>query len=132
MDFEQIKSEVADDLKIDEARLDKTAANVPRLHIKYLNLLQEEQAKVAYYKAMYKKLYRDRYVYYRNDYEVLLKNKAEIEVMLDGDEAVQKAKAKYEYHLMIANYLENVLKQISGLSFLIRDIIEWKKFQAGT
>lgn len=132
MTFDELKEMVSKDLRIDENHLDRTAAMVPILYTKYLNMLQDEQVRVSFYKAKYKKIYRDKYTYYRNDYEVLLKNKSEIDVMIDGDSEVQEARTKYEYHLMIANYLENVLKQISGLSFLIRDMIEWKKFQAGS
>jgi len=131
MNIEKLQQEVAVDLIIDQNNLDSCAAGVPILHSKYLRLLTECQLVCLKLKADRDRLYREKYLYYRNDYCVLLKNKAEIDVLLNGDSELQILELRYEYEKTCASYLESVLKQISGLSFLIRDSIEWKKFKAG-
>jgi len=122
---------VKKEIRIDENNLDKSAISIPILHSKYLQLLHESQMKCVKLKAEYDQIYRTKYIYYRNDHNIIFKSKSEIEVMVDGDGEVQEKRMKLEYEKSKAEYLESVIKMIGGLSFLIRDAIEWKKFQAG-
>jgi len=131
MNLEHIQQQVARDLKIDQNHLDSAAANVPILHSKYLQLFTESQLLCIKLQSEYDAEYKDKYLYYRNDYPVVLKNKAEIEVLISGDTEIQAMKLKLDYEKTCANYLEAVIKQINGMSFLIRDCLEFKKFENG-
>jgi len=131
MTLEDLKKQVARDVKIDEANLDRTAVNIPMLYVKYLDLLHKSQLKCAKLKGDYDLIYRQKFLHYRNDHNVIFKNRGEIEIMIDGDGELQESRMKLDYEKRKAEYLETVLKIISGLSFNIRDAIEWRKFQAG-
>jgi len=132
MNLEAIQKQVERDVRIDESHLDSSAANVPILHSKYLQMFSQCQLECLRLQSEYETKYREKYLYYRNDFEVVLKNKAEIDVLMSGDEEMKRLRLRFEYEKTCADYLERVLKQITGLSFLIRDMIEWKKFMAGT
>lgn len=127
----QIREMAEKEVRIDESNIDKTAMRIPQMHLKYLKMMQNAQMTCVALKQRLDTEYSKKYMYYRNDYTVIMKNKAEIDVMIDGDEDIQKLRAKLELEKAKADYLEAVIKQIGGFSFLIRDIIEWKKFQAG-
>jgi len=131
MNLQHIQQQAKRDIKINEANLDGTAIDVPMLHIKYLDMLTECQLRCVQLKSEYDTTYREKYLYYRNDFNVVLKNKAEIDVMLNGDGELNEKHLKLEYEKQCAAYLESVVKQIGSLSFLIRDAIEWRKFQQG-
>jgi len=131
MNLQHLQEQVKRDVRVDEKNLNHSAAHIPMLHHKYLEMLTEVQLKCVKLKADHDKLYRAKYMYYRNDFNVVLKNKAEIDILIDGDDEVQKVRLKLEYEKSVAAYLESVIKQIGGLSFLVRDIVEWSKFQAG-
>jgi len=131
MDLQHLHQQVARDLVIDKNNLDESAVKVPILYSKYLQLHSECVLMCLKLQSEYDELAAKKYMYYRNDYEVVLKNKAEIDVMMAGDKELQKLKMKLEYEKSCANYLESVCKQISGLSYLIKDAIEFRKFAAG-
>jgi len=131
MNLQHIQEQAARDIRIDSSNPNKTAVNVPMLHMKYLDLLTDSQLKCIALKHKYDSEYKKKYLYYRNDYNVVLKNKAEIDIFMAGDEELAEFYLKLEYEKKKANYLESLVKQIAGLSFLIRDIIEWDKFKAG-
>jgi len=131
MNLEHIQQQVSRDLKIDQLHLDSAAACVPILHSKYLQMFTEAQLNCLKLQAEYDSAYSDKYLYYRNDYPVVLKNKAEIDVLVSGDSELQAKRLKLDYEKTCANYLESVIKQINGMSFLIRDCLKFKKFENG-
>jgi len=131
MTFQELQDMVEKEICIDRSNPSNTAIKVPQLHSKYLNLLQKHQLVCIKLKTDHDKMYSRKYLYYKNDYNVMLKSKSEIDAMISGDEEITVIRDKLEYEKAVASYLESVLKQISGLSFLIRDIIEWEKFKVG-
>ena len=50
---------------------------------------------------------------------------------LDADEKLSEASLKIEYYVVMINYLDSILKQISNRTYQIKNSIEWHKFQAG-
>jgi len=131
MNLEHLQSQVSRDVRIDEQNLDTSAVNVPILYSKYLQLHSQCVLSCVKLQADYDKLYSKKYMFYRNDYSVILKNKAEIDVLIAGDEEIQNIRLRLDYEKTCANYLESVCKQIAGLSFLIKDAVEFKKFMNG-
>lgn len=131
MDFNELKEMVKNEVRIDEAHLDKTAIKIPTLHTKYLGLLQESQARLVMLKRQYDKKYRERWLYYRQDFNVELKSKAEYESLILGEDEFDSLIFQLEYEKERCEYLESVIKQIGSLGYLVRDAIEWRKFEAG-
>ena len=131
MNLNSLRAEVEKDVFIDKSDPSKTAVNVPLLHNKYLTILSDSQMRLLKVQSEYDTLYREKYLYYRNDYPVVLKGRSEVEVLLNGDEELQKLKIKLEYEKHICSYLESVLKQINQLSFHVKSVIEWERFKQG-
>jgi hypothetical protein len=131
VDFNELQEEVKRDVVFDESNVSNTIVKVPQLHTKYMNLLHQMQLQVIITENKYNKIYRKKYMYYRDDFEILLKGKDEIKLMVDSDEELVAVRSILQYEKTICEYLEGVVKQISGFSFLIRDFIEYEKFQAG-
>ena len=50
---------------------------------------------------------------------------------IDADEKLSEASLKIEYYVVMINYLDSILKQISNRTYQIKNSIEWHKFQAG-
>ncbi len=122
---------VESEIIIDETHLDNAALSIPKLHSKYLNMLHNSQMLCVKLKQTHDDIFRERYLHYRNDHNIVFKSKAELDIMCDGDDDIQNARLKLEYEKGKAAYLEAVIKQINNLGFLVRDVIEWRKFQAG-
>jgi hypothetical protein len=131
MSLENIQKQIERDIVLDSKNLSKNIIQIPSLHSKYLILLQKEQLRAAKLQDEYDAMYRERYMYYRNDHNIIFKNKAEIDIMINGDESIKPIKNKLFLSRNICELYEGAIKQIGGMSFLIRDFIEWEKFQGG-
>ena len=97
MNLNDLRAEVEKDVYVNKSDPSKTAVNIPVLHNKYLAMLSDSQMRLLKVQSEHDTLYRSKYLYYRNDYEVVLKGKAEIEILLAGDAELQKAKIRLEY-----------------------------------
>jgi septum formation topological specificity factor MinE len=50
---------------------------------------------------------------------------------IESDKDIINLSLKIDYHMQIANYLEDIIKQINNRNFMIRAAIDWVKFQSG-
>ena len=64
MRFDDIKRMIEDDIVIDPTELDKEALKTPQLHGKYLNILTDEKLSLSKYRSDYKRLKRNKWLYY--------------------------------------------------------------------
>jgi len=131
MNIAQLQEMIKKDIALDSKNLSKTIIQIPSFYAKYLVLLQREQLNCTRIQSEYDSKYKERYMFYRNDFNVILKNKAEIDVLINGDEEMSEIKDRLFLSKNICETIESAMKQISGMSFLIKDYIEWEKFQQG-
>ena len=131
MSLEDIHKEIERDINLNPKDLSRNIISIPSLHSKYLVRLQREQLNATKLQAKYDEKYRELFLYYRNDHNIIFKNKAEIDIMINGDESISMYRNKLALSKSICSLYEGAIKQISGMSFLIRDYIEWEKFQQG-
>jgi hypothetical protein len=124
--------------------LDKEALKTPQLHGKYLNILTDEKLSLSKYRSDYKRLKRNKWLYYTgklSEEELRDLNwepfglsilKSDIDKFLDSDEELIKIKDKIVFIEEKVNYLESTIKMISNRQWLIREAIDWVKFTHGT
>ena len=131
------------DCKIDETNLAGESKRIPELHNKYYTLYYKEVLRVKKLKADYKELelakrewldgsmaeedLRDRG--WRPYQKKILRN--DMDKYLQSDKDIIAMSLKIDYHSARANYLEDIVKTIHSRNFIIRNMIEIIKFQAG-
>jgi hypothetical protein len=143
MDLKQIREMTEKDLPIDETCLDKESLNIPRLHNKYLILLQDEKLILQKHKIEYRKLQKIKWEYYTGKLdEQILKEKGwepfqlrilkqDVDLYMNSDEDIISYEAKIVYQEEKVNYIESIIKGLNNRQYHIRDAISWKKFVNG-
>lgn len=144
MRFDDIKKMVEEDIVMDPTELDKEALKTPQLHGKYLNILTDEKLLLSKYRSDYKRLKRNKWLYYTGKLSQeqledlnwepfgLTILKTDIDKFLDSDDELIQVKDKMIFTEEKVNYLENTIKMISNRQWLIREAIDWVKFTHGT
>ena len=140
MTLEELQRLVDKDLKLDDTELDSESARIPLLHNKYLQHFNKFTLLLKKAQQDYNGLVRERWEYYTGkadesvyrekpfDLKVL---KSDVHIYIDSDEDIQKADQKVAYLNTVAKYLEQILRSINSRTFLIKNMIEWKKFTSG-
>jgi len=109
----------------------------PRLHAKYLQLLNQMKTMFSDAEIKYKQLYKDKWLYYNGkapahvyaekpfDLKVL---KGDLDMFIDSDDEVCRAKQKKDYLETCINSIDRILKQIHNRGFDIKNTIEIVKY----
>ena len=141
MNLEQIQEMWEKDSKIDPDNLHDESLKIPQLHSKYYTLyntitLLRERAREQYSKV---KLERYNYytgkataeVYAEEPFPYKVREKDAIQRHLDADDKMNKVDMKIKYYDIMLKFLEEIIRNISGRTYQIKNAIEWNKFQAG-
>lgn len=143
MDTNDIATLWAADSSIDETNLVGESKNIPKLHSKYYNLFYREVLRVKKLKAEYKELERLKREYYDGSMaeEDLKDNgwkpfrlkvlRQDVDKYIQSDKDIIKLSLTIDYHTANSNYLEDIIRTIHSRNFIIRNMIEMLKFQAG-
>ena len=143
MDIEDINKMWAADCKIDELNLGGEAAKIPQLHSKYYKLYISSSLKVKKLRADLIMLEKAKFEYYNGSMsEEELKDRGwkpnplkiirtDINRYIDSDKDIVTLSLNIDYHLSIANYIEDILRQINARNYMISNAINWAKFQQG-
>ena len=143
MKMVEIEKEWERDCHIDQALLDEESSNTHGLHCKYNIFLNEETKVFIKLGSEYDKLKLDKYEYYDNslDKEILEKRgwkpfglkliKTKIPMYVDGDDEIISMKMKIDIQKQKIDFLKSIVNQINNRSFIIRNVIEWRKFTSG-
>lgn len=142
MQIEEILSYWETDCKIDELDLQKSAREIPELHSKYLRFYMTEKSELIRLKAGFKRLKLKKYEFLINPDEdgvkmgwtippqgKLLKN--ETGLYLEGDKDLLTAEVKVTEQEEKVEILRDIMKAIRERNFIIRNIIEDRKFMEG-
>ena len=141
MNLEQIQDMWEKDSKIDPDNLHDESLKIPQLHSKYYTLyntitLLRERAKEQYSKV---RLERYNYftgkapaeVYVEEPFPYKVREKDAIQRHLEADDKMNKVDRKIKYYDIMLKFLEEIIRNISGRTYQIKNAIEWNKFQAG-
>ena len=129
------------DSQIDPDNLHDESLKIPQLHSKYYTLyntitLLREKARESYAKV---RLERYNYytgkataeVYIEEPFPYKVREKDAIQRHLDADDKMNKIDMKIKYYDVMLKFLEEIIRNISGRTYQIKNAIEWNKFQAG-
>lgn len=140
MKLSEIEDEIEQDSNLDFNKLDHEALKIPMLYAKYYRYFTHEARVYKLIENDYNILRKDRIHYYLGkaddavykeeplDFKVL---KTELDPYLLADTKLNDLRTKMSTQKIKVDLLESFLKTLGNRSFLIRDAIEWRKFQAG-
>ena len=141
MNLEQIQDMWEKDSHIDPDNLHNESLKIPQLHSKYYTIyntitLLREKARDSYNRV---RLERYNYytgkapaeVYVEDPFPYKVREKDAIQRYLDADEKLNSIDLKVRYYDVMLKFLEEIIKNISGRTYQIKNAIDWHQFQAG-
>ena len=141
MNLDKIQEMWERDAVIDPDNLHDESLKIPQLHAKYYTVyntitLLREKARESYSKI---KLERHNYYtgkataeeYAENPFPYKVREKDAIQRHLEADEKLNTIDMKIRYYDVILKFLEEIIRNISGRTYQIKNAIEWQKFQSG-
>ena len=141
MNLDKIQEMWERDAVIDPDNLHDESLKIPQLHAKYYTVyntitLLREKARESYSKI---KLERHNYYtgkataeeYAENPFPYKVREKDAIQRYLDADDKLNTIDMKMRYYDVILKFLEEIIRNISGRTYQIKNAIEWQKFQSG-
>ena len=70
-------------------------------------------------------------VYAEEPFPYKVREKDAIQRHLEADDKMNKIDMKIKYYDVMLKFLEEIIRNISGRTYQIKNAIEWNKFQAG-
>jgi len=144
MKLQEIQSMWTDDCKIDQTNLGRSAARVPELHAKYLNMMSSVRLQYRKAETEYLRIRKLKGKYYRGEltkeelielqWDQYLNSrplKNEMDDVMNTDEDIIRLVDKLEYLKTIMYQLEQIIKSINSRTWDIKSAIEWYKFTNG-
>lgn len=139
-EYARVKEMALEDLEIDDTELDQEAINVPSLYAKYLNEYFDASRYYMQLKEHRDKLYLERWRYYmgKQDDKYYARHplnekviKTDIDKYLKADSMITKMDYALNLQKSLADYLENIAKEIQRRGYHIKSAIDFMKFQQG-
>jgi hypothetical protein len=143
MNFDELKQQVQEDLKIDSTELAIESVNTPQIHNKYLLFLKKHKEALAedertlrvmkkykwlYYTGKLSKEELDQFKWEPFDLNIL---KTDVDKFIDADDDVIKLERQITEKKELVSYLDGVVKIVGNRQWNIRSAIEWIKFSHG-
>lgn len=135
------------DSPIDEIDLDKSSADTPKLHSKYLELLTVAKLQLKRLNLKIASLKKDKWLYYTGkmtkedmdakgwEYDPFKGGtkplKSDMDYYYDSDPHIQELVAKIEYQQTLVDTLEEIMNVIRWRHSTIKNIIDWRRFTSG-
>ena len=129
------------DSKIDPDNLHDESLKIPQLHSKYYTLYNTITLLRERAREQYNKVRLERYNYYtgkataevyaEEPFPYKVREKDAIQSHLEADDKMNKVDMKIKYYDIMLKFLEEIIRNISGRTYQIKNAIEWNKFQAG-
>ena len=135
------------DSVIDDIELDASSLEVPKLHAKYTELLSNTKLSLVRHERKMKELNKDKWLWYSGkmskddieshkwDYDPfdgLTVLKSDYDKFQGADKDIQDLYEKIEYLRITVDSLQDIVSQITWRHQTIKNIIEWRKFMAGS
>ena len=141
MNLEQIQEMWEKDSKIDPDNLHDESLKIPQLHSKYYTIYNTITLFRERPREQYAKVRLERYNYYtgkapaeayiEEPFPYKVREKDAIQRHLEADDKMNKVDMKIKYYDIMLKFLEEIIRNISGRNYQIKNAIEWNKFQAG-
>ena len=146
MKLEDIQELWTSDCVLDDLQLDVESTRIPELHNKYFKIFSDEKLRLVKYESKMKELSKLKWLYYTGkldkdsldklewepfELDIKSRNKLDIDRFLTSDKDMIEMQEKIEYQKEKINYLESIIKTVINRNFLIKNIIDWRKFTSG-
>ena len=141
MNLEQIQEMWEKDSHIDPDNLHDESLKIPQLHSKYYTLYNTITLLREKAREQFSKVRLERYNYYtgkataevyaEEPFPYKVREKDAIQRHLEADDKMNKVDMKIKYYDTMLKFLEEIIRNISGRTYQIKNAIEWNKFQAG-
>ena len=141
MDLDKIQEMWEKDSRIDPDNLHDESLKIPQLHSKYYTLYNTITFLRERAREQYSKVRLERYNYYtgkataevyaEEPFPYKVREKDAIQRHLEADDKMNKVDMKIKYYDIMLKFLEEIIRNISGRTYQIKNAIEWNKFQAG-
>lgn len=147
MDLQEILNEWKSDSQIHMNALDASSVESAMLHSKYLELLSNFKLKLKDAEFKQKELMKWKYLYYEgkmskedidrfgwayDPYEGLTATTNKFkEQFVETDKELVESEAKIQYLMTCIDTLKEIMDTLRWRHQTIRNIIEWKKYEAG-
>jgi len=143
MNFDELKQQVQEDLKIDSTELAIESVNTPQIHNKYLLFLKKYKEALAEDERTLRVMKKYKWLYYTGklskeelnqfkwepfDLNIL---KTDVDKFIDADDDVIKLERQITEKKELVSYLDGVVKIVANRQWNIRSAIEWIKFSHG-
>ena len=141
MNLEKIQEMWERDANIDPDNLHNESLKIPQLHSKYYTVyntisLLREKAREPYNRI---RLERHNYytgkapaeVYAEDPFPYKVREKDAVQRHMEADEKLNVIDMKIKYYDVTLKFLEEIIRNISGRTYQIKNAIEWQKFQSG-
>ena len=141
MNLDKIQEMWERDANIDPDNLHNESLEIPQLHSKYYTVyntisLLREKARESYNRI---RLERHNYytgkapaeVYAEDPFPYKVREKDAIQRHMEADEKLNVIDMKIKYYDVTLKFLEEIIRNISGRTYQIKNAIEWQKFQSG-
>ena len=141
MNLDKIQAMWERDANIDPDNLHNESLKIPQLDSKYYTVyntmsLLREKARETYNRI---RLERHNYytgkapaeVYAEDPFPYKVREKDAIQRHMEADEKLNAIDMKIKYYDVTLKFLEEIIRNISGRTYQIKNAIEWQKFQSG-
>ena len=147
MNLKDIQTMWKTDCPIDSIELDLSSLEQPKLHAKYCEILSDKKLEVIRYERQMKELDKDKWLWYSGemtrdqiddkewDYDPfggLTVLKSDYHKFSGADKDIQDLYEKLQYLKITVEALTDIVSQITWRHQTIKNIIEWRKFMAGS
>ena len=140
MTLDELKIMVAEDLRVDDERLDTESLKNQELYTKYLD--HKSRFELLLYKAKgdYKILFKDKWEYYggKSDAKVYATKpfdlkvlKTDLSIYIESDEDIIQIEHKIVYLETVIKYIDGVLKSIQSRGWDIKNAIAFRQCEHG-
>jgi len=142
MKIEQIEQLWSEDSVISSIDLSKETIKIPQLHVKYYSIFSREKILLARMRSEYKRTRLEKYEFLINPTEDKIKQgwkipaqgkllKNETNQYLEGDNDLIEMELKIGIQEEKVAFLKSIIDSINTRNFLIRNILEDRKFMHG-
>ena len=146
MKLEDIQELWTSDCVLDDVQLDLESKRIPELHNKYYKIFSDEKLRLVKFESRKKELFRLKWLYYTGkidrdsldnmgwepfELDIKSRNKVDLDRFLESDKDMIDIQEKIAYQKEKIEYLESIIKTVVNRNFLIKNIIDWRKFTSG-
>ena len=146
MNLETVLEMWKKDSEIDQFNLDETSRQTPALHAKYMEFMSIARLQLKKAEMDQKSLLKKKWLYYNgkmskeeidtlgwefDPFDGLKVLKGEMDYYYDADIDIQKSEERIEYYKVYIESLTEIIDVLKWRHSTIKNMIDWRKFEAG-